>query len=155
MRYIVVLAIVFLVVSPSCKWLREKGLIGKNTDTMIVWIAKQDSIRVADSIAKAQYQSSAEKARLDSIRLAEEARKEWESRNKYSIIVGSFITPEYAKSYSALFASRGYKTRILKLGGTRFEMVCAEGHSSFSKAVERLKQFQDTVTYDAWLYVNK
>jgi hypothetical protein len=152
---IVFAAIVLFLMSPSCKWLRHKGLIGRGSDTMIVWIAKQDSIRVADSIAKVQYQLTAENRRLDSIKLVEKEKMEWESSHKYTIIVGSFIVPENAKNFSALYASKGYKTRILKLEGTQFEMVCAEAHSSFKTAVERLKQFQDTVEYDAWMYVIK
>jgi hypothetical protein len=150
------LLILLLIVSPSCKWLRKMGFIGKGADTMTVWLAKQDSIRIVDSIRKAQDQLLAlENAKLDSIRQADEERRAWESKNKYNIIIGSFITPEYARNLSAEFAGKGYKTRILKLEGTQFEMVSAEAHDNFRIAVKRLKQFQDTVAYDAWMYVVK
>ena len=155
-QLIAFVVIMLLVVSPSCKWLREKGFLGKKADTMAVWQAKQDSIRVADSIRNVQDRLLAlENARLDSMKQAEVERKEWESKYKYNIIIGSFITPEYARNYSALYAAKGYKTRILKLEGTQFEMVSSEAHDNFRRAVERLKQFQDTVAYDAWMYINK
>jgi hypothetical protein len=32
-------------------------------------------------------------------------------------------------------------------------MVSAEAHESYREAVARLKQFQDTVIIDAWIYV--
>ena len=146
--------ILLLAVFPSCKFLREKGIFGRKADTMAVWQARQDSLRVADSIRQVQNRLLAiENARLDSVRKADQARIEWENKFRYNIILGSFITPEYARNFSAVLSNKGYKTRILKLEGTKFEMVSAEAHESFSKAVNRLKQFQDTVATDAWLYI--
>ena len=144
-----------LVVSPSCKWLREKGFLGKRADTMIIWRAKQDSIRVADSIMKAQSLLAIENAKLDSMRLADQVKKDMGTKYKYNIIVGSFITPDYAKNYSALLATQGYKARLLKLEGTQFQMVSAEAYDNLRTAVERVKLFQDTVAYDAWIYIYK
>lgn len=155
MRHLILfLVIMMLVLTPSCKWLREKGLIGRKADTMIVWKMKQENLRIEDSIKKAQDRLLAiEKARLDSLNASEQDRKEWEGKYRYNIIIGSFITPDYARKYSAEFATKGYNPRIIKLEGTQFEMVSAEAHESFGKAVARLKQFQDTVAYDAWLYI--
>jgi carboxylesterase type B len=145
--------IMLLILAPSCKWLREKGLFGKKADTMIVWKARQDSIRVADSVRKAQEHLVAlEAARLDSLK---KVQQEWENKNRYNIIIGSFITPEYARKYSADFAAKGYKTRIMKLEGTQFEMVSAEAHESVRTALARLKQFQDSVAFDSWIYIYK
>jgi hypothetical protein len=149
------LFIMLMVLLPSCKFLREKGLIGKKAHKMAVLLAQQDSIRVADSIKKVQNRLLAiEKARLDSVKL-EQDRIEWESKNKYNIILGSFITPDYARKFSADLTQKGYNTKIIKLEGTNFEMVSAEAHESFRNAVNRLKQFQDTVAIDAWLYIYK
>jgi hypothetical protein len=150
------LIIMVLIMSPSCKWLREKGLIGKKKKDLAEMIARQDSLRVADSIRKAQERLLAlEQARLDSISRAEQERLEMEMKNRYNIIVGCFITPEYARGYASEFTSRGYPASILKLEGTDFEMVSAESHQSLRKAIERLRQFQDTVAFDAWLYIYK
>jgi hypothetical protein len=148
--------IMIIVLFPSCKWLKKMGFIGKKADTLVVWQARQDSIRVADSIKTVQNRLMAiENARLDSIRREEQAKAEWESRFRYNIILGSFITPEYARKFSADLSTQGYKTRILNLEGTKFEMVSAEAHEKFSTALARLKQFQDTVSPDAWMYIYK
>jgi hypothetical protein len=39
--------------------------------------------------------------------------------------------------------------------GGRFELVSAEAHDSFRKAVARLKEFQETIEVDAWMYIKK
>ena len=89
-----ILFIVLLVTLPSCKFFGKKRLSGKNGDTMTVWKARQDSIRVVDSIKAVQAQILAEEnAKLEAERKAAEEK----ANNKYNIIVGSFITPDYAK----------------------------------------------------------
>jgi hypothetical protein len=151
-----IVLIVLLVVLPSCKYFKGRGLFGKKADILAVWQAKQDSTRVADSIRKVQDRLMAiENAKLDSARKVDEERLAWESKYKYNIIVGSFITPEYAKGLSEVYRKQGYDTRIIKMEGSRFELVSAEGHESFRKAVVRLKEFQDTIELDAWMYIKK
>jgi len=39
----------------------------------------------------------------------------------------------------------GYDAKIIKMEGSRFELVTAESHDNFRRAVNRLNQFQDTV----------
>lgn len=148
--------IILIVVTSSCKFLREKGLIGRRADTMAVWKIKQDSIRVTDSIRKVQNRLLAlETARLDSLKKVDQARLEWENKFRFNIILGSFITPAYAKKLSADLSLKGYKARILKLEGTQFEMVSAEAHDNLTNALARLKQFRDTIETDAWIYIAK
>lgn len=151
-----ILLVSMIVILPSCKYFKGKRLFGHKADTMAVWQARQDSIRVADSIRKAQDAIlAAQQAKLDSINAAEEQRKAWESKYKYNIIVGSFVTPEYARALAESYKQKGYDARILKMQGSKFELVSAEANDRFSKAVERLKAFQDTVEIDSWMYIIK
>jgi hypothetical protein len=151
--FVFLILITFL---PSCKFLRDKGFIGNKAKSLAVLVAKQDSIRVADSIRKVQDRLLAlESVKLDSIKKADQERLDLETKFKYNIIVGSFITPEYARALSSEFDRLGYKTRILKLEGTRFEMVSAEARNNLRNAISRLKQFQDTVQIDAWIYIKR
>lgn len=152
MRHLLSIAlIVLLVAMPSCKFFGKKAAKEK---ALAGLLARQDSIRVADSIRKVQDQLMAlENAKLDSIRLAEEAS--FAAQSRYNIIVGSFITPQYAKDFQAEYVKQGYNAQIIKMEGSRFELVAAEGHKSFRTAVERLKQFQDTIQLDAWMYIKK
>jgi hypothetical protein len=155
-NFITVFFLVFLVLTPSCKKIRERGLFGKKARTLEMLKAEQDSIRVADSLKRVQNRLKAiEEARLDSIRMAEAEKAAFEALNKYNIVVGSFITPEYAQAWAGEYRKQGYDTKIIKMADSRFELVVAESYDRFSKAIERLNQFQDTVDIDTWLYVQK
>ena len=146
--------ILLLAVAPSCDFFRNRSMFGKKARTLAALRAQQDSIRVADSIHNAQEHLLAlENAKLDSIRMSEEARQALEQKDKYNIIVGSFITPEFAKSFSDEFRQEGYDTKIIKMEGSDFELVSAESHENLRTAISRLQQFQDTVAFDAWLYI--
>lgn len=153
-RLFVLVIISMLLPFASCKWLKEKRIFGKKADTMVVWNARQDSLRLADSIRAVQERTALESQRLDQERFAEEQRLEWERKYKYNIIVGSFITPEYARNYLAEIQSKGYTdARLIPLENTRFEMVAAEAHDRLGTAIRRLTQFKDTVAFDAWIYI--
>jgi len=142
--------IVVLVVSPSCK--KRGGLFGKKkADTTGIWLARMESQRVGDSIRKAQEALMAlENARMDSIRLADEAKMAF----KYHVIVGSFYTPEYARSLAEEYKNKGYNVKILQMKGSRFELVSAEAFDNFRSAINKLKDYQENVMFDAWLYID-
>jgi len=139
----------------SCKFIEKKGWFGKKkADTLVVWQARQNSIRVADSIqAEIEKMKAIEQARLDAIVAEENARLEMEARFKYHIIVGSFLTPQYAEDHKVLYKSMGYDVTIVPDSRGRFNLVSAEVHESMSKAFGRLQNFQDTVDFEAWLFV--
>jgi hypothetical protein len=108
-------------------------------------------IRVADSLKAVEERLQAlEQARLDSARIAEEERLAMMTR--YNIVVGAFITPEYARDWVEEYRNRGYEPSVIPLPGTSFELVVAEAHESSAKAYRRLTQFLDTVQIDAWVY---
>jgi len=155
MRQVAIVLITLLaILSPSCKNIRERGLFGKKAKTLEMLRAQQDSIRVADSLKRAENRLRAiEEARLDSLLQAEQERADNEARNKYNIVVGSFLTPEFAKAWAEEYRKQGYDTRIVRMDGSQFDLVVAESYDRFSKAMERLNAFQDTVDIDAWLYI--
>jgi Fe-S oxidoreductase len=156
MRYLIAsILVILLVITPSCKFLKKMKLFRKKPDITAIWQAKQDSIRVADSIKQVQARLMAiENARLDSIRAVEE-QVALANKFRYNIIVGSFITPQYARDLVEVYKKRGYDPQILKVEGSRFELVAAEAYGNFRKAVKRLEQFQDTVEFEAWMYIRK
>lgn len=138
---------------PSCKFLKN-NVFGKKARLAAEMQAIKDSIRIADSIKAASEKLLAlENARQDSLRNAEAERLASETR--YNIIVGSFITPEFAKSLAAEYNEMGYNTRIIRPSNSKFELVAAEGHKSLKKAMTRLDQFRDTVQIESWIYVNQ
>lgn len=145
--------VLLLTVLPSCKFLQNK-VFGKKAKALAEMKALQDSIRIADSVKNAQdYFAALENARLDSLRKADEERKLNET--KYNIIVGSFMTPEYARIMSDQYRSMGYNPQIIKLSGSRFELVAAEGHKNLRSAVSRLTAFRDTLQMESWIYIRQ
>ncbi len=149
--------ITLLITVSSCNYLKQKGWfgIGKKERELAMLKARQDSIRVVDSLKKIENRIKAlEQARLDSIRLAEEEKQSWEHRYRYNIIVGGFLTPEYAREWAEEHLRMGFaETRIIKPEGSGFELVAVEAHENYNRAVIRLEQFRDTVNLDSWLYV--
>lgn len=158
MKQIAVLFLAVVLVLPvSCKKIKERGLFGKKARTLEMLIAQQDSIRVADSIKRAENRQRAiEEARLDSLIRAEQEKSAYDARmKKYNIVVGSFITPEYTQAWAEEYRKMGYDPQIMSMPGSKFELVVAESHEAYSRAAGRLEQFRDTVEIDAWLYVKR
>jgi hypothetical protein len=151
-----ILLIGLLIVLPSCKYFKGGGLFGRKARAMAILKAQEDSIRVADSLQKVKdHLMAIENAKLDSLRRADEERLALEAKLKYNIIVGSFLTPEFAKGLSEDYRKQGYDPKIIKMEGSKFELVSIEAFNSFRKAASRLKQFQDTVQSESWLYIKK
>jgi hypothetical protein len=155
MKYLsLVLVLLMLSTAPSCKFLREKKIIGRKKTEQAELLEKQRQARVADSLRKVREMKEArESARLDSIRAAEEQKLAMASR--YNIVVGAFITPEYARQWAEEYRSRGYNPEIIQMEGGRFDLVVAEAYDNAGEAVKRVNQFQDTVQIDAWIYRKK
>jgi hypothetical protein len=157
MKTAITIFLALILISNSCKFIEKKGWFGKSkAREEAALVARQDSIRVADSLKAVTEQMRAiEQARLDSVRAIEQAQFEREAMYKYHIIVGSFLTPEYADDYQKYYKSLGYDAQIIPDSRNRFNLVSAEVHDNLNQAVRRLYQFQDTVEFEAWLYINE
>jgi hypothetical protein len=144
-----ILLLGFLVAMPSCKYFKGN----QKSEDFAIMKAHADSLRVADSIQKILDRKMDEQ--LDSVRRAEDARLALEAKHKYNIIVGSFVTPEYANAMTEDYRKQGYDPEIIKIEGNKFELVSIEATDSYRTAATRLKQFQDTVQFESWLYIKK
>jgi hypothetical protein len=137
-----------LLALPSCKFFNKK----ENAKAMAALLAQKDSIRVADSLRNVHEQLIAlENAKLEEARKAQELAL----NSKYNIIVGSFKTPEYAKLLAEEYGKKGYKPTIIKMDGSTFELVSVEAYPTMSKAFSSLKEFQNSIEFNAWIYVKK
>ncbi|MBA7585198.1 hypothetical protein ES708_27169 [subsurface metagenome] len=156
MRKLIFILFAISIAFSSCKFVKEKGWFGlKNADTMDAYLRKQDSLHIADSISKViAMQKAIEQARQDSINNAEQQRLERLTRFKYHIVVGSFITPQYADEWSVYYNSIGYGTEILK-ASNEFNLVSARKYDNIKDALIDLGHFKDTVQIDAWVYINE
>jgi len=153
---LLVIILVGLVFSMSCKNIRERGLFGKKARSLEMLMAQQDSIRKADSLKRVENRLKAiEEAYLDSLLQAKEEKLANEARNRYNIIVGSFLTPEYATSWAEEYRKQGYDPEVIEPSDSEFDLVVVESYDRYAVAAERQERFRDTVELDAWLYVRK
>ncbi len=157
LKTILTVFLALIMLSSSCKFIKEKGWFGKSkAEAESVSMAMQDSIRVADSIrAEIEKMKALEQVRLDSVRATGQAQREREVRFKYHIIVGSFLTPEYADDYLKYYKSMGYDAQIIDDSRNRFHLVSAEVYDNLNRAIRRLYQYQDTVEFESWLYIDE
>jgi len=159
MKTTITVFLALIIMTSSCDFLRKKGWIGKSKAKKEAYSKSlQDSIRAADSMKAVNEQmqiQAFEQARLDSVMAAEQAQREWEARFKYHIIVGSFLTPEYADDYQRYYKSLGYDAQIIPDSRNRFNLVSAEEHENLNMAIRRLHQYQDTVEFEAWLFIKE
>jgi hypothetical protein len=150
MRHLSAIILVgLLLTTPSCKFFNKNA----KAKALAAMLAQKDSIRVADSIRTVHEQLVAlENAKLEEARKAEELLA---LNSKYSIIVGSFKTPAYAKGLAEEYRKKGYNPTIIQMQGSTFELVAAESHPTINKAFNSLKEFQKSNEPDAWIYVKK
>jgi hypothetical protein len=152
-KIVTLLMICVLVIATSCKYIESHNPFGKKERNKELAIKRQiDSIRIADSINKANL-AIKQKAIEDSIAATTEPiEKVKDESYKYHIIIGSFKTPEYASSYASFYSRRGVATEIIDKANSSFKLVSAESYKTLSEASDALKSFRDTITGESWVY---
>ena len=157
MRHLaLIILIVLMPVFPSCKYFKTNRLFGRKAASESVLMARQDSIRIADSIRMVNEQQIAlEDEKLAAARKADSVKTATENKYTYNIIIGSFENPEYAKEYADTYRKQGYDTRIIRLEGTKFQLVSAGAFDRLGDAASKLKEIQDSKEIMAWMYVKK
>ena len=108
MKKVVLLLSIVIFLFPACNK-------GKQNSEQEAYQRMRDSTRIADSIKAVQaveLELALEQARLDSIAMAAADFEIMEGSAKYHIIVGSFMTPEFALAHTEYYISQGYDARI-------------------------------------------
>ena len=110
MKKLIFLIPLMLIMLSGCKWFKKGGLFSKGSDTLLVYSQKMDSTLKAEAI---KYEDRIEQVISESNAKIESLKAEYEKKikryeDKYHIIVGAFLTPEYADAYSELYAGQGY-----------------------------------------------
>ncbi len=148
---LLVIAALILLMS-SCDFVKEKNPFTKRQRERVMQM-QIDSIRRADSIQKSISEARM-KAVQDSLALIASAQAQEESL-KYHIIVGSFITPDYAQAHHDYYVSKGYNATVLDKANSHFKLVSAGAYSSLKEASSALNGYRDTVEYESWIYIRK
>jgi hypothetical protein len=152
----VVILVILLAVVPACKKFSIKGLFGRKAKSEALLKARQDSTRIADSIQEVKMVlEKIENEKIDSLRKMDQERLVRENNLKYKIIVGCFLTPEYAENLAETYRNKGFDSKTYRRKGSRFQMVEAAAFDNVTAATKHLKEFRQTTEPGAWLYVKK
>jgi hypothetical protein len=144
----------------SCRNVREHGLFGrKSLDEAIEW-AKQDSMRVADSLPEADgvKNQPTEAIQEPVMQPAEEGSLYEEIGKRYYIIIGSFSNNENALQVADHYRNMGYETSIIdrrNSSGNILFMVSIKTLNNIEEAERYKIIIQREVSSSAWLYESK
>lgn len=151
-RLITVLMAVMLLLTPSCKFIKNNNPFGKKAREAVALQQQQEAFRRADSIKVAAAEIAREQelqAELTRIAEQEAAAK---AREKYHIIVGSFLTPDYAASWLNHCKEMGYDAKIVSMNGGRWNLVSADSYQTVREAWNALPSFESNFEMGAWIY---
>jgi len=156
--------IILLLFFPARRFLRQNGffLFDKKTRKEALLWAKQDSIRVADSLKRIKIESNLpqDKQQDSTFKLNKEESPALagDIRDTYCIIIGTFSNSENARQAAEKYLRRGYKTSIISMtgkNGIKTELVSVKSFNNLNEATRYLREFKIKFDPKAWLYSHK
>ena len=146
-----VLLAAVLVLTPSCDFMKSINPFGKKAREAEALRQQQEAFRIADSIRVAnEKQAEAERARQ--AELAMVAEEQARVMTGYHVIVGSFLTPEYADAWLEHIKGFGYDTQLIGMNGGRWHLVSASSFPDLHQAWNAIGSVQDMIDGEAWVY---
>jgi hypothetical protein len=164
-RYLLaIFFIILLLFFPARRFLRQHGYFLFDKKTLkegMLW-ARQDSIRIADSLKRIKIESDAPKDKQPDpkvkIKREESSVPAGDIRDTYCIIIGTFYNPENASLAAGKYSSRGYKTSIISItnrNGIKTELVSVKSFNNLNDATRYLREFKIKFDPSAWIYSHK
>ena len=161
-RYLIaIIIIILLLFFPARRFLRHHGYFLFNKKTLkesILW-ARQDSIRVADSLKRIKIESKVpEDKRKDTVAnpiKEDNPSQTADTGDTYYIIAGSFTNTENANLAAGKYRRLGYKTCIISTtnrNGIKTELVSVKTFNNLNEAGKYLKEFKSKFDPEAWIY---
>lgn len=155
-----IVLISFLLIFSSCRNIIDNRLFRRRSLKKAEQWAKEDSIRVADSLKRTLTIGDLTEGSIqDSLDFPED---EWligeGTKNQYCIIVGSYTEAENAVQVAEQFKSRGYQPSIVTRKNSHritFFMVSLKNFNDLEEAEKYKNEVQSQVLSSAWLYNNE
>ena len=140
----------FLLIFTGCDWV--KGQLGMATSEDI---ARMKLELEQKALREQMVKDSIERVRLDSIKLAQQAKDMPYAKldKQFYVVLGSFKKDFNAENMVKALEKAGYApVRIALKNG--FDMVAAVGCSTIQEAWEEIKRIEDSdlCPYDVWVY---
>ena len=146
------LFIVIAILISGCKYFEEKRLFSKKVDTLINYAAEMDKSAEVDSAEIQKAELAGQQADL-SVDAEEDIYKSGYSGpgNKYYVITGCFMIPEFAERYAEKMRDMGYKAEIV-LRNDGFHMVSVGSFNDLRSGLDNLESVRADITPNAWVY---
>lgn len=150
------LYIALAILITGCKYFEEKRLFSKKVDTLISYAEELDETVESDSI---EIQPELEQV-ITEPELTVEAEEDMSqtnfpsSGNRYYIITGCFMIPDFAERYAEKMQDRGYEPEII-LRDDGYHMVSVRSFNDLSASKSELSTVRAQLIDNAWIYVKK
>jgi len=152
MKKILLFVITVLLIS-GCKYFEEKRLFSKKVDTLINYAAEmEEPVEVDSAVIKAEAESISLQQGMQG-EPEEDIYKSAYSQpgNKYYVITGCFMIPEFAERYAERMRNMGYQAEIV-LRDDGFHMVSVSSHNNLRAGLDDLGSVRADITPKAWVY---
>ncbi len=151
----ILLSIIIGLLVAGCKYFEEKRLFSKKVDTLINYAEELDK-SVKPDTADMQTGLGQVVTETDMPVATQEdmfKTKFPSSGNRYYIITGCFMIPDYAESYAEKMQSMGYKAEIIvRYDG--FNMVSVRSFNDLNASKSELRLVRADIS-NAWIYEKK
>ncbi len=139
-----ILSVIILSFLGSCKYFNKKD--AANATITVEQQRINDSIKFANELNMLKEDSQ---KRIDSLNMACS-----NPSYTYYVITGSFKNPANAENYAGQMMNLGYKSHIITISNG-FHLVSASSGDDLNQSTEALRNIQQTINQEAWLFVNK
>lgn len=140
-----------LITTPSCDFMKSINPFGKKAREAEALRQQQEAFRIADSI-RVVNEKQAEEERTRQAELAKIAEEQAPVLTGYHVIVGSFLTPDYADAWLEHIKSFGFDARMVEMDGGRWQLVSASSFPDLHEAYNAIGSIQDRINGEAWVY---
>ena len=139
-----------MLLTPSCDYVKSHNPFTKKQREAEAMRLQQEAERLADSIRFANENAAREIERQ--AELARQAEQEAMEQEKYHVIVGSFLTPEYADGWLAHCNQLGFTSKLVEMDGGRWRLVSVGSYDNIHDAWNALSRVQETAGGEAWVF---
>jgi cell division protein FtsN len=153
MRKVLTITLLLAFTLTSCQFIEKKFKKDKSSDTLVVWEAKQDSIKKAE-VLRVKKIEEARRAKEKAIQDSLMRVREHESRNRFHVIIGSFKVPTNADEYQRQMANMGFSEPKIIESPNGFRMVSVGAFETYSKATNEILRLNRSKEepVEMWVY---
>jgi hypothetical protein len=156
MKKVLAVALFIVIFISGCKYFEKKRLFSKGADTMLTYAAEIDETPTKDTM---EFYHGINDVQSRSDLISDSLKRLYQPKasqgsDKAYMIVGCFLVPQNADSYSEKIRNMGYQSEII-LRADGFHMVTAKSYATVKDGLRDLQKYRDEISKNAWVWVKK